>query len=74
MEIGTIDKIYILGQLRQRGITVLIEELDDLKEELVPFAKGRLDYICQNGGIPEKEKPYALMMAKYFNLPTENIQ
>lgn len=74
MEIGTIDKMYILGELKQRGITVLLDELDDLKEELAPFAKGRLEYRCQNGGIPENEKPYALMMAKYFNLPAETVQ
>ena len=74
MEIGTIEKMYILGQLQERGITVLLEEMDGLKEELVPFAKARLDYRSKNGGFPEKEKPYAIMMAKYFNLPIENIQ
>lgn len=74
MDIGTLDKMYILGELKQRGITVLLDELDDLKEDLAPFAKGQLDYRSQNGGFPEEEKQYAQMMAEYFNLPAETVQ
>jgi len=74
MRIDTIDKMYIVGELKQRGITVLLEELDDLKDDLAPFAKGQLDYRNQNGGFSEKEKPYAQMMAEYFNLPAETVQ
>ena len=74
MDIGTLDKMYILGELKQRGITVLLDELDNLKEELTPFAKGQLDYRNQNGGFSEKEKQYAQMMAEYFNLPAETVQ
>ena len=74
MEIDLISKSYIVRELKQRGIVVKVDELDQLKDELVPFAKGRLDYRIENGGISEKEMPYALIMAKYFNLSTDLLQ
>ena len=74
MEIDIVEKMYILGQLQARGITFFIEQLDALKEELAPFAKSSIEYRCQNGGFPENEKPYAITMAKYFNLPADKLQ
>jgi len=68
MKIDTLDKMYILSELKQRGIIVQLDDLDQLKTELTPFAKARLQYKQQNGGIPEQEQPYAQMMAKYFGI------
>jgi len=68
MKIDTLDKMYIVGELKQRGIIVRINELDDIKDNLVPFAKARLADKQQNGGIPEKERPYAQKMAEYFGI------
>lgn len=68
MKINTIDKIYIVSELKQRGIIVQLEELDQLKDELLPFAKARLQYKQQNGGITEQEQSYAQKMAKYFGI------
>ncbi|MBW2985753.1 hypothetical protein KY333_00055 [Candidatus Woesearchaeota archaeon] len=68
MKIDILDKMYIVGELKQRGIIVQLDDLDPLKDELTPFAKARLADKQQNGGIPEKELPYAQTMAKYFGI------
>ena len=68
MKIDILDKMYIVGELKEKGIIVRINELDDIKNNLIPFAKARLAYKQQNGGIPEKERQYAQTMAKYFGL------
>jgi len=67
MKIDTLDKMYIVGQLKERGIIVRVGELDDLRDTLVPFAKAQLQN-RQQEGIPEKEQQYAQKMAEYFKI------
>lgn len=68
MQINTLYKIYIAGQLQERGIIVRLEELDQLKDELLPFAKAQLEYRKKHDRIPEQEQPYAEKMAQYFGI------
>lgn len=72
-KISEIDKIYIIYELRKRGIDVLFEELDQLKDELVPFAKGRLEEKVANGQIRPEEKENAINMAEYFGIHIKGL-